>query len=68
MNDIGLERSDEEYKGERKWKTPNGKTIWISDISENEALTVGYVGNILAEVQDLDDSVQPPPGYPWGLP
>ena len=68
LTSLGLTKSDEEYRGERKWKTPNGKTIWISDVSDEPALTAGYVGNILTEANDLDGSIKPPPEYGWGLP
>jgi hypothetical protein len=67
LTNAGLVKTEEVYKGERKWKTPNKKTIWISDITDSEALTQSNMKNILAQVAALGIDTGPPPFYSWGI-
>jgi len=64
---LKLTRTDQTHKGQRKWKTPDGKTIWISDISDDEALSQTYVEKISYEVASLGVDIEPPASYPWGI-
>jgi len=64
---LHLTKTDKVVDGERIWKTPDGKSLFISDITEDEALSQSYVIRITEEVARLGVEIDPPPFYPWAL-
>lgn len=64
---LNLKKTDEVVDGERAWETKTGKYLFISDISDSEALPQSYVHKIYQEVLALDQDIEPPDFYPIGL-
>ena len=62
-----LKKTDILVDGERAWETPNGNYIFISDISNSEAITSTYLIKIYNDVLELVGNIEPPPIYPWSL-